>query len=128
MQYEVDVINEVVLLVDGAANVVDVFQARGPTIHECPYPATHYTYRSLLTAPGQCVLCGRGVAELVQACVSSGGFHAFAGLDPEAAIPSGHRAENRNLPVCRIAYDEFTFFLEADNLFPASDIRRVLSV
>ena len=128
MQYEVDVISEVVLLVDGAGAVVDAFQARGRTIHQSNLPITHYTYRSLLTAPGHCVLCGRVVAEWEQTCVSSGGFHAFAGLDETTPVVPGHRAENRDLPLCHISYDEFTFFLEADNLFSAAEIRLSLTV
>jgi len=121
MRYRVDLIDEVVLLVDRAFQVRDAFHANGPTDHDSPYPAAFYTYRGLLTLPGVCALCGQPAAEaLTQPCVSSGGYHSIAGADE--SVPQGHRAESRSLILRALHYDDLTFFVEADNLFPIDQI------
>ncbi len=128
MIYQVDLLNEVVLLIDEDMNVVDAFAADGRTEHPCSLPVRYYTYRSLVTPPGICALCGVGPEKLDQPCVSSGGFHAFTGGDQLENVPDLHKAENRSLPLTTLNYDELRFYLEADNLFPAEDIQKTLVV
>ena len=128
MIYAVDLRDQVVLLINGEWEVVDAFRARGKTSHVCEAPVSHYTYRGLLTLPGSCLLCGRGVAELARPCVSSGGFHAIAGAGRVGDVPWGHRAENRTIDYQQLTYDEWTFFVERENLFPASSIAQSLAV
>ncbi len=125
---EVDLISEVVLLVSPQREVADAFLARGKTTHRCLRPVSHYTYRSLLSPPGVCCLCGRGLAQREEPCVSSGGYHAFVGVADRHDVPELHKAERRSAPVVKISYDEFDFFLEADNLFPIDQILKPLPV
>jgi len=127
MIYEVDLLNEVVLLIDGDFNVVDAFPADGLTQRTCALPVEWYTYRSLVTPPGICALCGVGPDSIDQHCVSSGGFHAFTS-SPNLEIPREHKAENRNLPLRTLAFEDLQFYLEADNLFPVQDIQKTMVV
>jgi len=124
---EVDLVNETVLLVDEGLAVRDAFLARGVTRHVCDGAVRFYTYRSLLTLPGFCVVCGRPVEEIGEPCSSSGGFHAFAGLS-RGDVPDGHLAEDRALEISAIRYDELAFFVERDNLFPITEIAGALRV
>ncbi len=118
MLIEVDLVDQIVLLLDKDMKVRDAFQARGKTSHETDFSVTAYTYRSFLTMPGFCFLCGMAQEDWQERCVSSSGYHAFVGLNPDADLPEGHRAENRNVAMVEIVYDEFRFFVEPDNLFP----------
>jgi len=128
MQYKVDLVKEVVLLIAPDHRVVDAFMAEGRTTHTCGEPVGFYTYRSLLTLPGHCLLCGRQVNQADQACVSSGGFHAFTGLE-EADVPHpGHLAQNRNAPFVKIHFQDLDFYLETDHLFPADEIAVAMPV
>ena len=128
MIYEVDLVADVVLLLDRDLAVVDGFPVAGKTRHHGDGQARFYTYRSLLTPAGHCCLCGKGVALIGTPCVSSGGFHAFAGLpsgDPEA---ERHRVEHRSLVVRKLHYEEWVFYVEQDNLWPVSQIQKGLEV
>ena len=128
MRYQVDVCHEIVLLINPRMEVVDAFQAVGDTSHECPFPVSHYTYRGLLTLPGNCVLCGGTPEAVTRPCNSSGGYHAFVGCTDNPEVPPGHRAEDRSLALHALSYDEFTFYVEADNLFPIQEISKPLMV
>lgn len=128
MQIEVDLLDEVVLLVDGQYQVRDAFIAKGITRHECPYPVTHYTYRKLLTPAGYCCVCGYQPDQLEEPCSASGGFHAFVGAEEDPYIPDQHKVSARSLAVHRITYDEFDFYIEPDNLFPIEGISTPLEV
>lgn len=118
MFVEVDTLNQVVLLLDADLNVRDAFLARGITRHETPYPVRFYTYRSLLTPAGHCAICGYSLDRIAEPCSSSGGFHAFAGVEDHDEVPALHKVEARSLQLLTLRYDEFAFFVEADNLFP----------
>lgn len=128
MKFKVDLLREVVLLIGPTHQVVDAFAAEGITIHECSAPVSFYTYRSLLTLPFHCLVCGRSADAQKEACPSSGGFHAFVGLEPDFQIDPGHRAENRSAPFLTLQFEDLQFFLESDHLFPAEEIMEVLSV
>ncbi len=128
MLYQVDVLRDVVLLIDAHMSVVDAFDAAGETSHQCEWPVQFYTYRSLLIGPGYCLLCGTELSGRNQACTSSGGYHAFVGCADREDLPDGHKVEHRNLPVCALTFDEFTFYLERDNLFSADEIRKPMVV
>ena len=128
MQYRVDLVKEIVLLIAPDHCVVDAFLAEGRTTRTCHQPVAFYTYRSLLTLPGHCLLCGRPLEDAGQACVSSGGFHAFVGSDVAAVPHPGHLAENRSAPFVKIHFEDLDFYLEADHLFPADDIAIAMPV
>ena len=117
MQIEVDVINDVVLLVDKNMAVLDAFPARGITRYTTQAPVHFYVYRSMLAQPGSCAVCGYAVARMNEHCSSSGGFHAFVGVDDDADIPAQHKAANRSLPLHMLTYDELVFYVVPDNLF-----------
>jgi len=91
--------------------------ARGITRHQTDYPIVFYTYRKLLTPAGNCAVCGNTPEKIDEACSASGGFHAFTGMAGEASIPDQHKAEARSLDLRPLTYDEYMFFIEADNLF-----------
>ena len=124
MLLEVDLIEDVVLLINRQFQVVDGFEVRGATTHQSQSEPAFYTYRSLLTPVGACCLCGRPTEEVSKPCISSGGYHAFPGLPAGSDIDRGHRAEQRNLPLHALAYDEFVFYVEHDNLFPIGQIQK----
>jgi len=126
--YEADSINDAVLLIDAECQVVDAFAVHGKTRHESQAPAVRYTFRGLVYPPGRCCLCDRSTAEIQTPCVSSGGCHAFVGVADAPDIPSAHKAENRNAPLVAISYDELVFYVEADNLFPVSEIQKPIAV
>ena len=128
MIVEVDLINEVVLLLDAQRQVRDAFRAHGVTRHETPFPIGFYTYRSHLTPDGYCCLCGVPVEKVGQPCVSSGGFHAFVGLQDSPQVPEGHHAHQRSVPIQHIVYEEFNFYVESDNLFPIDEISLAMEV
>ena len=128
MIYQVDTIDDVVLLINERMEVVDAFAADGITRHECLWPVTHYTYRKLLTPPGVCCLCGATIDEIEKPCISSGGFHAFAGMGNDPGVPDQHKAEFRSVSLIGIHFEELAFFVEADNLFPADQIRKAMVV
>lgn len=128
MIIKADLLGEVVLLIDADLKVRDAFESRGPTEHHTQYPVTHYTYRSLLTLPGFCCVCGNGLDALQQPCTSSGGFHAFAGMTDDPHLPDAHKVENRSLDILALAYDELHFYIERDNLFPITQISEPMNV
>lgn len=128
MQVEVDLLNEVVLLINRDHEVIDAFKVRGKTIHEAPEGIAFYTFRSYLTPPELCAVCGRPVEQLDEPCTSSGGFHAFVGLSDDAPILPLHRAEARSLPLVQIHFEDLPFWLEPDNLFPIDQITKTLVV
>lgn len=128
MIYEVDLVGDIVFLIDGALRVTDAFAVKGKTRHQSGYPAAFYTYKSLITAPGSCCLCGRPMEERLTPCVSVDGFHALVGVRDRQDIEEGHKAGSRALPIKRISYDEFEFYLEADNLFPIEEIQKPMAV
>ena len=128
MQVHVDLIDEVVFLVDESFAVRDAFRAVGKTVHESEYPASFYTYKSLLTMPGYCCVCGSDLGHIGKPCVSSGGFHAFAGVAKRTDVADQHKAEHRSLELRTLRYEELVFFVESDNLFPISQILMPISV
>lgn len=128
MIVKADLLGEVVLLIDSTYAVRDAFESRGPTEHHTDYPVTFYTYRSHLTMPGYCCVCGVGLDELHKPCTSSGGFHAFAGMADDPNFPPMHRVENRSLDILALTYDEMAFYIERDNLFPITQISKPLDV
>lgn len=128
MHYLVDLVKEVVLLINPQYEVVDAFQAEGRTRHLCNQAIAFYTYRSHLTLPEHCLICGKHAEEFQTACPSSGGFHAFVGLPEHNHIPSGHHAVNRSAPFVAIRFQDLEFYLERDYLFPAEEIAEALSV
>lgn len=121
MLLDIDVNDEVILVLDGLHHVVDAFRAKGITKREVPNSATAYTYRSLLTPPGSCAVCGRKPDAMDEPCSSSGGFHAFAGVAHIPEIPDQHKLEHRALAMTELVFQEFTFYVEPDNLFPISE-------
>lgn len=128
MQYKVDLVKEVVLLIAPDHQVVDAFLAEGRTSRTCPHPVAFYTYRSLLTLPGHCLLCAKTSDDIDQPCVSSGGFHAFVGLEDAEVPHPGHLAKNRSAAFVKIHFEDLDFFLERDHLFPAEDIAEAMPV
>lgn len=128
MQLQVDLIQNVVLLIDRDYQVRDAFMVKGVTDHATPYPVHFYTYRSLLTQAGECVLCGRTTDAYLEPCVSSGGYHAFAGAEDDPNLPLGHHASQRSVALHALHYDDMTFYVEADNLFPIDQIVVPMSV
>ena len=128
MIYQVDTIDDVVLLVDDQWQVVDAFAADGITRHQCDLPVSYYTYRKLLTPPGVCCMCAATLERIDQPCISSGGFHAFAGVAADASVPDQHKAEFRSVSLIAIHYDELSFYVETDNLFTADQIRKAMVV
>lgn len=125
---EVDLLQEVILLIDEQYQVRDAFMAQGRTRHETQYPVSFYAYRKMLTPVGHCAVCGYTLDQINEPCSSSGGFHAFVGVAEDPNIPAEHKAENRNLPLQKITYDEFSFFIEPDNLFPIHGISQGMQV
>ncbi len=128
MIYQADLINEVVLLLDATYNVVDAFAVDGKCEHESLLPAAYYTYRSLLTQPGFCCLCGKPVKAVEAPCTGRGGTHAFAGILDRKDVPDIYKADFRNIPLQQIRFEELSFFVEADNLFAADQIRKPVVV
>ncbi len=128
MIIEVDLIDEVVLLLDGDLAVVDAFRARGATRHEAPSSVRFYTFRGLLIMPGSCAVCGYSLDRIGERCSSSGGFHAFTGVDDNSDVPEGHKAGNRSLTLHALTYDELVFYVVPDNLFPIDDAASSLIV
>ncbi len=128
MIVEVDLINEIVLLVNQQLEVLHAFRADGCTRETINLPVVHYTYRSLLVLPGSCTVCGRGTDEMDQRCSSSGGFHAFAGVAEDVSIPAQHKVEQRDLVMMTLHYDELTFYVSGDNLFPIDEITETMFV
>ncbi len=128
MIVHVDLVDEIVILVDGEMCVRDAFAARGITRHECDDAICRYTYRSLLIQPGSCAVCGVAREELTRRCTSSGGYHAFVGLTDRDPIPREHRAESRSISLVQLRYDELVFFVAADNLFDIAEIRQAMIV
>lgn len=128
MQVEVDLLNDVVLLINRDYEVLDAFRTRGRTLHDAPDHVAFYTFRSYLTPPGLCAVCGRNESEINEACSSSGGFHAFVGLPEDAAILPMHRSEARNMPLVTIRFEDLPFWLEPDNLFPIDQISKTMVV
>jgi len=129
MRYEVDLINDVVLLLDRNHRVIDAFPVIGKTVHECPYPGIlFYTFKSLLSLPGSCGVCHATVEEINNPCVSSGGFHAFLGVETNPNIPPQHQAANRSASWIDITFDEMTFYSEPDNVFPIEQISESFNV
>lgn len=128
MLYRVDVINEVILLLDGKNQVVDAFKADGITEHQSTLPITSYTYRSLVTPPGRCCMCGAETDALATPCASNGGYHAFVGMAEEPGFPPLHKAEQRSVPLVTLSYDDLRFYVEPDNLFPAEEIAQPMAV
>ncbi len=124
----VDVYNDVVLLANAAADVVDAFAVQGRTEHPLPDGVTHYTLRSLITLPGTCAVCGRGAEQRTEACSSSGGFHAYVGMDADPDLPEQHKARARSLAIVRLKYDDLAFYIEQDNLFPITELLPTLTV
>ena len=120
--YKADLINEVILLLDARYQVIDAFAVDGKTEHDTEVLAEWYVYRSQLTASGACVLCGASPDKIHEPCVSSGGFHAFCGVADDPSIPEGHKVENRSVAVHMLTFDEFQFYIEADNVFSADEI------
>lgn len=128
MRYEVDLLNEVVLLIDADFKVVDAFKAEGKTSRYCAHQVSYYAYRKSLTLPEHCLMCGKPVEDYRTPCFTSGGFHAFVGLQDNTGLPQGHLVENRSVPYTRITFEELDFFLERDQLFPAAEIAYGISV
>lgn len=128
MIVEVDLINEVVLLVNQGLEVLDAFRADGRTRKTIELPILHYTYRSLLVLPGFCAVCGRSTEERDLHCSSSGGFHAFVGISDDPSVPEQHKAEQRDLVLRTLRYDELTFYVMGENLFPIDEITETLIV
>ncbi|CAM2008585.1 hypothetical protein [Acanthopleuribacter pedis] len=124
----IDVYNDVVLLVDADGDVLDAFNARGRTDHPLTEGVTHYTLRSLITLPGHCAVCGREISERNTACTSSGGFHAFVGLDDHPDLPEQHKARARSLALARLHYEDLDFYVEQDQLFPIAELLPTLHV
>jgi hypothetical protein len=128
MQVEVDLLNDVALLVNREYEVLDAFRVRGRTQHEAAPGVVFFTFRSYLTPPSQCAVCGRTVEEVNEPCTSSGGFHAFVGVSEDAEILPLHRAEARNMPLVRIHFEDLPFWVEPDNLFPIDQISKRMVV
>lgn len=124
----VDLYHDVVLLANAAGDVVDAFAAQGRTEHPLPAGVTHYTLRSLITLPGTCAVCGRHADQRAEHCTSSGGFHAFVGMDADADLPEQHKARARSLAIVCLRYDDLDFYIEQDNLFPITELLPTLSV
>lgn len=124
----IDVYNDVVLLVDAGGEVLDAFNARGQTEHPLSEGVTHYTLRSLVTLPGHCVVCGREVSERDTPCTSSGGFHAFVGLDDDPNLPEQHKARARSVAVKALHFEDLDFYIEQDQLFPITELLPTLNV
>lgn len=127
-QYEADLIHDVVLLINHEQEVVDAFEVRGKTRHPGSPTVTHYTYRSLLTPEGYCAVCGNTVDQQQKPCTSSGGFHAFVGMENEPLLDPRHKVESRSLPLHTLVFEEFRFWVEPDNLFPIDQILIPLDV
>lgn len=128
MIYEVDLVRDIVFLIDGELRVTDAFAVAGKTRYHSSYPVCFYTYKSLITTPGFCCLCGRPVEQKVSPCASVDGFHAFVGVHDRKDVEEGHQAGFRALPIKRISYEDLDFFLEADNLFPIEEIQKPMAV
>ena len=128
MIIEADLIKDVVLLIDKNYQVVDGFKVEGPTTYECEGDIAYYTYRSYLTLPGYCAVCGKPIEEIHTSCTSSGGFHAYVGAKDVAEIPDLHKAEQRSIPLVKIRFEDLDFFLEPDNLFGVDQTRQAFLV
>lgn len=124
----VDLYNDVVLLANAAGDVVDAFAVQGKTEHPLPAGVTHYTLRSLITLPGSCAVCGRSADQRGEHCTSSGGFHAFVGMDEDPSLAEEHKARARALAITRLNYDDLAFYIEQDNLFPITELLPTLTV
>ncbi|CAM2068027.1 hypothetical protein SCOR_21825 [Sulfidibacter corallicola] len=122
MLLQVDLYQEVVLLLGASLEVVDAFQARGKTRHQTLPSVRFYTYRSLLTLPGHCAVCGKSLDAIGEPCSSSGGFHAFVGLDGDETVPEQHKARARSLSLAMLQFEDLSFYVESDNVFKIDEI------
>jgi hypothetical protein len=112
-----DVIKEVILILDQALNIVDIFECTGLTEQPISDDGLYFTYKKLLIPEGACALCNKTISQLQTPCVSNSGKHAIVGRHLED-IPMLQRASSYHIPLFTLVFDEFGFYLEKDNLFP----------
>ena len=119
MKKKFDLIKETVLLIDSDFSILDVFFVTGITEREIPPSCCFYTYKSHMIQEGHCCLCGIQRDFDEKACVSNSGNHAVVGSSCDH-VPLFHRATSYDIPLFKIRYQEFSYYVEKDNLFPIS--------
>ena len=120
MKMHFDHLRETILILDKNLSLLDIFEVVGVVERDVPLESCYLTYKSHLIAEGCCALCGELENNLDKSCVSNSGRHSIVGRRLDH-IPEIHRATSYDLPLYEIRFEEFTFYVEKDNLFPVHE-------